>query len=113
MQLKRFDGCKTGDEVHLDLGFGMQWVSLIIEHHFEDNNYKFIDKGIKLPFFLDKWQHTHLIQWNNDKTATLITDNIEYTAKPPLFDALLYPILYPQFSYRKSQYEKFVKKMSQ
>ena len=67
VKLRQFDGCKKGDQVKITLGKG--WLpqeldALIIEQQSDSEEIYFIDKGIKLPFFLKTWQHfTHLIDW--------------------------------------------------
>jgi len=60
LELKRFDGSKTGDEVHIRLGKGFltqDWNAKIVEDKLTDDEAYFIDEGIKLPFFLKNWRH--------------------------------------------------------
>jgi ligand-binding SRPBCC domain-containing protein len=105
----RFDGCEKGHEVHLELSFhglGTQrWESLITASERTPTRIFFIDEGIKLPFFLKKWKHQHILERNPDGT-TLITDDISYDAAAWLPNFLLYPALYLQFAYRKPVYRK-------
>lgn len=108
MKLLRFDGCNTGDEVHLNLGFGQEWISVITESGSTPNGYYFIDKGKKLPFFLRSWQHKHSITAAEDNpNESLITDCITYQSHHILLNLLLYPLLYVQFAWRKPVYRQF------
>jgi len=107
IELKRFDGCKKGDEVHLELAFPFfkqEWNSLIIESGLEDQGYYFIDQGIKLPFFLTYWEHKHRILPSDG--GSLIVDDIFYKAYNPVFERLLFPNLWLSFYQRKSKYQK-------
>jgi ligand-binding SRPBCC domain-containing protein len=108
VKLLRFDGSRTGDEVHLELNFLLfkqVWKSLIIEDSIQEGEIYFIDKGIQLPFFLRYWQHTHRILKQAEHTA--IIDDIQFRTPFILFDYLMYPVLYGQFFYRKPVYKKY------
>ena len=76
-KLLRFDGSKVGDEVHIELFWSMNWVSLITEQKSSDSEIYFIDKGIQLPFFLRSWEHRHRII-KDTNGGTLIIDDISY-----------------------------------
>ena len=106
-RLLRFDGCGVGDEVHLRLGSGwlsQEWYALVTEQKSSDNEIYFIDKGIKLPFFLSEWQHTHrIIRHETVTTKSLIVDDI--VCRSP-FGYLIYPFLWFQFWKRKVIYGK-------
>ncbi len=109
VKLLRFDGSEEGDEVHLELNFiffKQTWVSIITENIKTEKEIYFIDKGIKLPFFLNFWQHKHRIVKAVDMKRgiySLIIDEIEFGSP---FGILLYPILFLQFLYRKPIYKK-------
>jgi len=108
VQLNRFDGCNEGDEIHLILLFGLQWVSLVTEHGKSEVEIYFVDEGQKLPFFLSYWQHRHRVIKKD--TQTLIVDDINYRSPFRWLDYLLYPTLYVQFYYRRSVYQRFFQK---
>lgn len=108
LKLLRFDGCTTGDEVHIELGAGpfkTRWDALIIENGADDQEHYFIDKGVQLPFFLKTWQHRHRILKTN--TGSMIIDDIYYQTPFGLLDYLMYPIMYLQFYARKPVYKKY------
>lgn len=108
VKLLRFDGCKPKDEVHLELSFILfkqQWVSFIVSANESANEIYFIDEGIKLPFFLKKWKHKHLLQKQNSNTV--IIDDIQYTTGFLITDAIVFPLLFLQFLYRKPIYKKY------
>lgn len=110
VKLERFDGCLKGNRVELVLQFFLftqRWVSVITEDGQDNEGFYFIDEGEKLPFFLKRWKHRHIIK--SSKTGSQITDRIEYSSGFWLTDLLLYPVLYGQFLYRKPIYKKLFK----
>jgi len=107
LKLLRFDGCETGDQVHIELGFGkltQRWDALIIDHNQNNEEFYFVDKGVQLPFFLKKWQHRHRIL--KSKNGAAIIDDIDYQTPYKFLDYLMYPIMYFQFYLRKPVYKK-------
>ncbi len=106
VKLLRFDGCKKGDEVHIQLPFKMLWISDITDFSETENEIYFIDEGRQLPFPLKQWKHKHRIikQTEND---TLIIDDINFSTNNKLLDFLIYPALWLQFAYRKPVYKKW------
>ena len=111
MRLLRFDGCQKGDQVHLSFklfGTTQRWESEIIEENIGQNENYFIDQGIKLPFFLVYWEHTHRI--SRQSHGTLISDEIFFRSANFLTDLLLYPILFQSFMARKRIYKKYFRK---
>ncbi len=109
LELKRFDGCMKGHEVHLETSlFGkmkQEWVSLITEHGFSDQECYFIDEGKKLPPPLTFWRHRHRIVKYNELDSEII-DDITYTTGNGVLDKLIYPALYAMFSFRIPIYKK-------
>jgi len=107
MELRRFDGSETGDEVHIRLGIGamsQDWNAKIVEHGSDEKEYYFIDKGSTLPFFLKDWTHRHRIL--KDGNASIIIDDIEYKTPFLLTDYIMFPLMYFQFWMRKPIYAK-------
>ncbi|MDF9801247.1 ligand-binding SRPBCC domain-containing protein [Catalinimonas alkaloidigena] len=107
VRLLRFDGCKKGDAVALELNFiffKQQWLSKIVEDDFDQEEFYFIDKGTRLPFFLKYWHHRHRIIKNSQ--GSTIVDDITFKSPSPLLDFLLWPVLWLQFLYRKPIYKK-------
>ncbi len=114
VKLLRFDGSEKGDIVSLELNFLLFkqiWTSEIIEDHSNESEFYFVDKGIKLPFFLGYWQHKHRLI-NKGKSETEIRDEIHYLGANWFLTPLLYPILYLQFLYRKPVYRRIFSKKS-
>lgn len=111
VKLLRFDGCEKGDIVSLQLNFiffKQTWESVITEDETSNKEFRFIDEGIKLPFFFKYWRHHHRVI-SSENGAKIIDD---ITFKTPLLipEFLMYPTLYLQFLYRKPVYKKFFKK---
>ncbi len=107
VNLLRFDGCKVGDEVHLELifpFFKQSWHSTIIESAKTDSGYYFIDRGTVLPFFLSSWKHTHKIERRENETY--ITDAIDFKAYNFILECLVYPGLWVSFMKRKPIYKR-------
>lgn len=107
LELKRFDGSKTGDEVHIRLGKGFlsqDWNALIVEDGMTEEEAWFIDEGTQLPFFLKSWKHRHLIIKSG--SGALIVDDISYKTPTLLTDYLLYPVMWLQFAARKPVYRR-------
>ncbi|GAA4403938.1 hypothetical protein GCM10023187_20480 [Nibrella viscosa] len=107
VKVVRFDGCRTGDVVHLQLiflVFRQDWISDITDQQESADEIYFIDEGRKLPFFLTYWRHRHrLVRRGNQ---TVIIDDITYRTPTRLTDWLFYPLLWAQFAYRKPIYRR-------
>lgn len=108
VKLLRFDGCNKDDKVILRLNFiffKQIWESLITDNQEKDKEIYFIDEGVKLPFFLKKWKHQHIIQEDENGGAKIV-DYIQFKTPFLLSNYIFYPILYLQFLYRKPIYRK-------
>jgi ligand-binding SRPBCC domain-containing protein len=109
LEVERFDGCKSGDEIHLKMNFqgllNQQWVSIITSDFESENDIGFIDEGKILPPPLSKWKHIHRIQKIDEKSSYVI-DDIEFTSGNAALDAVIYPALYSMFLYRKPIYKR-------
>lgn len=111
VKLLRFDGSETGHVVSLELNFiffKQVWTSHIIDHGSNAELTYFIDKGVKLPFFLRSWRHEHKIA--KAPQGSHIIDQITYTTGTLITDWLMYPAMWVQFAYRKPIYKKQFKK---
>jgi ligand-binding SRPBCC domain-containing protein len=108
-ELRRFDGCLTGDKVEIELNFFLfkqHWNSDIIDHGSNEQKSWFVDSGSKLPFFLAHWEHQHIIL-KSGKNVEII-DAIDFKGKFPFPSFLVYPILYLTFSQRKPLYRRLL-----
>ena len=111
VRLLRFDGCKKGDVVSLELNFiffKQAWTSVITMDNTDNTTFEFIDEGKELPFFLRTWKHHHKIN-KISETESEIVDDIEFTTPARILDYLLFPSLWLQFSYRKPIYKKVLR----
>lgn len=108
VELIQFDGSNLGDTVHIRLSLAgiikEDWVSKITEEDVDAEKAWFTDEGVKLPFFLKKWQHRHIVEKNGENST--IVDDITFQTPFILMDYLMYPILYLQFAWRKPIYRK-------
>ncbi len=108
VKLVRYDGSHVGDVVSLELNFiffKQKWTSHIVEQQETQEEIYFIDKGVKLPFFLAFWQHKHRLI-RDPAGGTIIADEIEYRTPFLLFDYLMYPVMWGQFAYRGPIYKR-------
>jgi ligand-binding SRPBCC domain-containing protein len=105
----RFDGIRKSDEVAMELDFlffKQRWEGKIIEDFLDEQEFRFVDVGVKLPFFLTEWQHTHRLV--NKGGRTLIRDEVRYESGSRVFSVLLYPVMLLQFLYRKPIYKRLL-----
>lgn len=108
VKLIRFDGSKPGDIIEIEMKTGVKtfrWTSLIVAVSVTSREAYFIDEGQVLPPPLKKWRHKHLVSAAAE-TGSVIHDIIEYSTGYKILDAILYPIMLAQFSYRKPIYKK-------
>ena len=111
LKVIKFDGCRKGDEVQVEIntfGWKQNWNALITENFEDKNEIYFIDEGLQLPKPLKKWRHRHEIVKFIDNS--IIIDNIAYSTNSFFLDLLLYPVLFVAFFQRKSTYKRYFKK---
>jgi len=109
--LKRFDGCKKGDEIHLILGpngFSQNWISLITYEETNASGWSFIDEGKVLPWPLSYWKHHHRVD-KISATESRIVDDIQYECSPSFLTPLIRPFLWSVFAIRPERYKKYFK----
>lgn len=111
VKVLRFDGCKKGDIVSLELRImwliRQEWTSEVTASEATDALIYFIDEGEgkKLPFFLSKWRHEHRIERDETGDGAYIVDKIDYRA-PFGLNFLLWPVLWLQFAFRRPVYRR-------
>jgi ligand-binding SRPBCC domain-containing protein len=112
-KVKRFDGSKPGDIVHLQFSFPIkaEWISEITQEVKEHESCYFVDCGVKLPFGMKFWKHTHYVH-RVTENSSLIEDAIEFRMKNVILDICVYPLLYLSFLPRVVQYKKYFKSHS-
>lgn len=112
MNLIHFGGSHPGHHVKLELnifGIRMPWISRITDEFKGDSEIWFIDKGEKLPFFLQRWHHKHIIRKTSE--GCLIIEDITYSSGSILLDYLIFPIMSLQFGYRKKAYPRYFNRL--
>jgi ligand-binding SRPBCC domain-containing protein len=112
LNLRQFDGSMEGDEVKITLGKGFlsqDWDALIVEQAESEDEIYFIDKAIKLPFFLKTWTHRHRILKLNNGNSEIIDDIVYSTPLGKVMDLLMFPVMYLQFWMRKPIYKRYFK----
>jgi len=110
LTLRRFDGCRTGDVVEIELNTGIKrlpWTSRIVDHGVRpDGTHFFVDEGQVLPPPLRFWRHRHLIQ-PGPNGSSVIADDLEYSTGAWWLDVVLYPAMWAQFAWRKPIYRRW------
>jgi len=111
VELKQFDGCKVGDEIHVEIKrppLTINWVSLITKEETTDREWIFVDEGKKTPWPITHWRHLHrVIKITEDETH--IVDDIEYSCSSPLLEKMIYPTMWATFAVRPSRFKEFFK----
>ena len=108
--LQRFDGCKKDDQVVLIINllfFNLTWSSLISEDLQTEEEWYFIDRGVRMPFGLKFWQHKHRVKKMDDQQCEII-DEISFDTLNPFLNYLLFPFLWGMIFYRKPFYQKYL-----
>ncbi len=108
IEIVRFDGTRVGDEVHLNINMGLifPWISKIVDSSVRDDEWSFIDVGVKTFPLIKSWHHIHLFR-AIDTTTTLIRDEINFECQNPFLEYPMYVMLFPQFAFRRYGYKKF------
>lgn len=112
VELERFDGCSPGNEVHLKIqsfGIGQKWISKITAEKSTEHEWYFIDEGVKIPWPLASWKHTHKVIAVDDKNSKII-DDINFSCTYSWMNPFFYPVLWTSFAVRPSRYQKFFKR---
>lgn len=109
LEIMRFDGCKVGDHVHLNvgiLGVTQRWHSEITECVIDERECYFTDVGTKLPAPFKTWKHIHRIR-SNGHNRSLIIEDITFSCNATTLEILMKPLLEIQFRMRGPVYKKF------
>lgn len=109
--IKRFDGCKKGDQFVVEVGAGklrQEWIGIITFEETNANGWSFIDEGKVLPWPLKSWKHHHRVD-KISATECRIVDDIQYECASPLMSKLIWPMMWSTFAIRPQLYPKFFK----
>ncbi|MCX6194492.1 MAG: hypothetical protein NTX34_08450 [Cytophagales bacterium] len=110
VSLQRFDGCKKDDQVVLKINLILRkliWSSLITEEVQTEEEWYFIDQGVKMPFGLAYWQHKHRVKKITEQHCEII-DEISFDTGKLFLNYLLFPFLWGMIYYRKPFYKKYL-----
>lgn len=111
--LVRYDGQKPGDIVHIRFRIPLfnDFKVVIRDVWTSPKEYRFVDRGLMMPFGMKFWQHTHRVVSLKERSTALI-DLIEYQTPWWLTDLLLFPLLFLFFLPRTWQYRRYYERMS-
>ncbi|RXK47557.1 SRPBCC family protein [Aquirufa rosea] len=110
IKINRFDGCRRGDLVQLEIKLGFTrliWDSEITDDFESENKIYFIDEGRRIPLGITFWKHQHILE-KIDSRETWIIDHINYSTRSKFLDILLYPLLWGMIIYRKPLYQSIL-----
>ncbi len=111
VSLLSFDGSRRGDFVTLELNFlffKQKWTSEITEDKTTAVEFYFVDQGVTLPFFLEKWTHKHRVI--STGSGSIIRDELDFQGPSGLASYALFPFLWIQFALRKPLYRRHFRK---
>ncbi|RZK16632.1 MAG: hypothetical protein EOO56_19535 [Hymenobacter sp.] len=112
LHVRRFDGCRTGDTVNIELRAGpkrWQWDSLITDDGvLPDGTNYFVDEGQRVPAPLRQWRHRHLIT-PSPSGGSVIVEDITYSTGRRWLDVVIYPAMWAQFRLRGPVYQRWFK----
>lgn len=108
-EIERFDGCKSGDEIHVMVYQGKvksKWVSLITKTTDTNEEWSFVDEGAVLPWPMSKWYHLHKVE-KISENEVCIEDDIFYECSPAFMTKAIYPIVWATFAIRPKRYKEY------
>lgn len=109
-KMNRFDGCKAGDEYHLQVLSG-EWKGTITFEETNASGWSFIDEGKVLPWPLKNWKHHHRVD-KISATECRIVDDINFECFSSVFNILVKPFLWAVFAIRPKRYQSYFKDRS-
>ncbi len=107
--LLRFDGTSVSDEVHLNITLGLlnfSWISKIVQSEIRDQEFNFIDIGVKMLPGMKSWHHHHIFR-KTGENKTLIIDDVNFESGIFFLDLFYHNIITIQFLYRRYAYGKY------
>lgn len=110
VSLVRYDGQQPGNIIHLRFNLLFNDFKVVIKEVWTSGReYRFVDRGLIMPFGMTFWQHTHrVVSIGNNQSA--IIDQIEFKTKWIITDLLLYPFLILGFFPRKWLYKRYYRR---
>lgn len=110
-RLVRYEGQNPGDivEIAFRIPFISNWTVIIKESWLSHREYGFVDRGLKVPFGIKYWKHTHRVV-ARDAASVFIIDDIEYETSWRWLDYFLYLPMWAMFWPRKFQYRSYYRK---
>lgn len=109
---RHYGGNRPGNRLHFTLRTPLgrkDWKGKVTEEGHTETEIYFVDEGLEMPFGLTHWRHKHRLL--KTPTGTQIRDEVQFETKNSLLTALLFPVLWAQFLYRKPLYAKTIKRM--
>lgn len=107
LSIRRFDGIfrDAAMDFEIEVPFRtMRWTGHITHFHDGSRWWGFSDCGDRMPAGLKKWQHTHLVIRQGDRT--LIVDRIRFSGKNTFFTATWTVLTLLMMGIRPYRYKK-------
>ena len=105
VRILNWDGIESGKVASFSFWFfGWRIMNVVHEGYKAEDTYLcFIDKGIKLPFGLDNWNHQHVVEIQGDNV--IIIDNVRMHSESRIKLFFIYPIMIFPILIRKITYK--------
>tara|TARA_Y100001935_G_scaffold144308_1_gene119197 strand:- start:179 stop:628 length:450 start_codon:yes stop_codon:yes gene_type:complete len=100
-----WDGIESGKVASFSFWFFGWRIMKVVHEGYEakDTCLQFIDKGLKLPFGLDSWNHYHVVKVQDDNVV--ISDKVQMHSESRvklffIFPIMIFPILIRKITYK-------------
>ena len=111
VKILNWDGIESGKVASFSFWFfGWRIMKVVHEgYEAEDTYLHFIDKGLKLPFGLDNWNHHHIVEVKDDNV--IISDRVRMHSESRaklffIFPIMIFPVLIRKVTYKIWFYNK-------
>ena len=105
VKILNWDGIESGKVASFSFWFfGWKIMNVVHERYKAEDTYlRFTDKGIKLPFGLDNWNHHHVVEVKDD--YVIISDRVQMHSENRvkllfIFPIMIFPILIRKITYK-------------
>ena len=111
VKILNWDGIESGKEASFSFWFFGWRIMKVVHEGYEaqDTYLHFIDKGLKLPFGLNDWNHRHIVKVEGDNV--IISDRVQMHSKSRaklyfIYPIMIFPILIRKITYKIWFYNK-------
>tara|TARA_Y100001935_G_scaffold219754_1_gene193126 strand:- start:50 stop:496 length:447 start_codon:yes stop_codon:yes gene_type:complete len=105
VKILNWEGIESGKVASFSFWFFGWRIMEVVHEGYEarDTYLHFIDKGLKLPFGLDSWNHHHIVEVKNDNV--IISDKVRMFSESRIKLFFIFPIMILPILIRKITYK--------